>query len=50
MLLAGRWIDRDAGTWTGLVRYQREGLLCERWVNGDLPTLRGEAAAPTPKD
>ena len=48
MLLAGRWIDRDAHLWTGLVRYEREGLLYEHWVHGDLisPARRSTASAP----
>ncbi len=35
-MLAWRWIDRSKRTWIGLVRYQREGLLHEHWVHGDL--------------
>lgn len=38
-LIAWRWIDQTAGTWTGLVRYAREGLLYEHWVSGELLRL-----------
>ena len=48
-LLAARWLDKAAGVWTGLVRYERDGLLYEHWLPGDLITPTDEAAAPTPK-
>lgn len=35
-LLDWRWVDQAAGTWTGLVRYSREGLAYEHWIHGDL--------------
>ncbi len=35
-LVAWRWIDDDAGLWTGLVRYRREGLMHEHWIAGEL--------------
>ena len=35
-MLAWRWIDRERRTWMALVRYQRDGLTHEQWVNGDL--------------
>ena len=37
-LLGWRWVDQAAGTWTGLVRYRREGLLYEHWIAGELLT------------
>ena len=51
MLLAGRWLDKYAGLWTGLVRYEREGLLYEHWMSGDLirPVDQpDQVAAPVP--
>lgn len=41
-LLSWPWIDRERRTWTALVRYQREGLLYEHWVNGDLLAVADE--------
>jgi hypothetical protein len=35
-LLASRWVNREKRAWTALVRYQRDGLMHEHWVNGDL--------------
>jgi len=35
-MLAWRWVDREKRMWTALVRYQRDGLVHEHWVNGDL--------------
>ena len=48
-LLAWRWIDRERRAWTALVRYQRDGLMHEHWVNGDLLDVDpiGEAVVQT---
>jgi hypothetical protein len=35
-LLSWRWLDQTAGLWVGIVRYQRDGLLYEHAVNGEL--------------
>ena len=42
-LLSWRWLDRDAGAWTGLVRYAREGLMYEHWIHGDLLSVGPDA-------
>lgn len=35
-LLSRRWVDREDGLWTGLVRYSRNGWVYEHSVAGDL--------------
>lgn len=34
LLLGWRWVDQEAGTWRGHVRYELEGLNYEHWVDG----------------
>jgi len=38
-LQSWRWIDQDARIWTGVVRYNREGLNYEHAVSGALITV-----------
>lgn len=33
-LLPGRWLDKDARLWVGIVRHRRDGLMYEHAVNG----------------
>jgi hypothetical protein len=47
-LLSWRWLDKDAGVWVGIVRYQRDGLLYEHAVNGELLTVLPEPP-PAPR-
>lgn len=35
-LLSWRWIDREAGLWSGVVRYSHDGLSYEHAMAGDL--------------
>jgi hypothetical protein len=51
VLLSWRWVDKAQRTWTCLVRYQREGLLYEHWISGELLDVGpdNKAAAPTPE-
>jgi hypothetical protein len=35
-VLAWRWTDKGQRLWTGLVRYQRDGLNYEHAVSGEL--------------
>lgn len=35
-LLSWRWVDRDAGLWSGIVRYVHDGLSYEHAVSGEL--------------
>lgn len=48
-LLAWRWLDREAGTWVGIVRYQRDGLMYEHAISGELlvvlPTADDDASS-----
>jgi hypothetical protein len=44
-LLSWRWTDRAAGLWTGLVRYQRDGLNYEHAISGELLDVQ-----PQPED
>lgn len=37
VLLAWRWTDETAGTWSGLVRYSRgNGLVYEHWLSHEV--------------
>ena len=50
-LVSWRWIDREVGTWCGVVRYNRDGLDYLHNVHGDLievePTDESGAAPIT---
>jgi len=35
-MLHWRWGDKQAGTWTALVQYRRDGLMYLHWVSGEL--------------
>lgn len=35
-MLAWRWLDKEQGTWSALVRYSRDGLSHEHWMSGEL--------------
>ncbi|MDP1877783.1 MAG: hypothetical protein Q8M17_09525 [Actinomycetota bacterium] len=43
-LLSGRWLDKAGGLSIGIVRNQRDGLLCEHPANGELLTVLPDTA------
>lgn len=47
-LLSWRWVDQSQQTWTGLVRYRREGLLHEHWISGELLDVTWQATVSQP--
>jgi hypothetical protein len=49
-LLAWRWTDATRTSWTGLVRYQRDGLGYEHWVSGELLTVEPAAESTATDD
>ena len=49
-MLDWRWSNREAQTWTALVRYQRDGLTYLHWVSGELLDLEPEESCDLPVD
>jgi hypothetical protein len=41
-MLDWRWVDKQAGTWTAIVQYRREGLTYLHWASAELLDVEPE--------